>query len=76
MIGNLSLLQTRLGSETSLELSQFRENAAMDLPLLVIIVLLGITLTDFFSGLTPYPIGWIILSAFLIARLLQLSGRR
>ena len=48
----------------------------MDIPLLVIIILLGITLTAFFSGFIPYPIGWIILSAFLIARLLQLSGRR
>ena len=58
------------------ELGESLENAAMDLPLLVIIILLGITLAAFVSGLIPYPIGWIVLSAFLIARLLQLSRRR
>jgi dihydroxy-acid dehydratase len=48
----------------------------MDIPLLVIIVLLSITLVAFFSGVIPYPIGWIVLSAFLLARLLQLSNRQ
>ena len=63
-------------SEPMLERGYSPEDAAMDLPLLVIILLLGTTLTAFISGVIPYPIGWIVLSAFLIARLLQLSGRR
>lgn len=47
----------------------------MDIPLLVIGVLLVLTLTAFLTGFLPYPIGWIILSAALIGRLLYLKAR-
>ena len=47
----------------------------MDIPLLVIGVLLVLTLTAFFTGFLPYPIGWIILSAAFIGRLLYLKAR-
>jgi hypothetical protein len=47
----------------------------MDIPLLVIGALLILTLTAFFTGFLPYPIGWIILSAALIGRWLYLRGR-
>ncbi len=47
----------------------------MDIPLLVIGALLILTLTAFFTGLLPYPIGWIILSAAFIGRLLFLVAR-
>ena len=46
----------------------------MDIPLLVIGALLILTLTAFFTGFLPYPIGWIILSAAFIGRLLYLKG--
>jgi hypothetical protein len=48
----------------------------MDLPLLVIGVLLLSTLAAFFGGATPYPFGWIVLSVLLVARLLQLAGKK
>jgi hypothetical protein len=47
----------------------------MDIPLLVIGALLILTLAAFFTGLLPYPIGWIILTAALVARLLFLRAR-
>lgn len=47
----------------------------MDIPLLVIGALLIASLTAFFSGVLPYPVGWIILGIAFIARLIYLSGR-
>lgn len=47
----------------------------MDIPLLVIGALLILTLTAFFTGLLPYPIGWIVLGAAFIGRLLFLAAR-
>ncbi len=44
--------------------------------LLLIIVLLIISLIAFLGGLIPYPFGLIVLSAFLIARVLFLSRNR
>ena len=38
----------------------------MDTPLLVIGALLTLTLIAFFTGLRPYAIGWIILSAAFV----------
>ena len=48
----------------------------MDISLLLIAVLLALTLIAFLSGLIPYPFGLVILSAFLIARLIHLAGKR
>ena len=47
--------------------------SCMDIPLLVIGALLILTLTAFFTGFLPYPIGWIILIAAFIGRLLFLK---
>ncbi len=47
----------------------------MDIPLLIIGALLIASLTAFFTGLLPYPIGWIILSAAFIGRLVFLKTR-
>jgi len=47
----------------------------MDIPLLIIGALLIASLTAFFTGLLPYPIGWIILSAAFIGRLVFLKNR-
>ncbi len=47
----------------------------MDIPLLILGALLVATLTAFFTGILPYPIGWIILSAAVIGRLLYLKSR-
>jgi dihydroxy-acid dehydratase len=47
----------------------------MDLPLLIIGTLLLVSLTAFFTGLLPYPIGWIILGAVFIGRWLFLRSR-
>jgi hypothetical protein len=47
----------------------------MDIPLLVIGVLLVATLAAFFTGLLPYPIGWIILTAAFVGRWLFLRAR-
>jgi hypothetical protein len=47
----------------------------MDIPLLILGALLIATLTAFFTEILPYPIGWIILSAAFIGRLLYLKGR-
>jgi dihydroxy-acid dehydratase len=43
--------------------------------LLIIGALLIASLTAFFTGLLPYPIGWIILSAAFIGRLVFLKNR-
>lgn len=47
----------------------------MDIPLLILGALLIATLTAFFTGILPYPIGWIILGAAFVGRLLYLKGR-
>ncbi len=47
----------------------------MDIPLLIIGALLVATLTAFFAGALPYPIGWIILGAAFVGRLLYLKSR-
>ena len=47
----------------------------MDTPLVVTIVLLLITLIAFAGGLIPYPLGLLVLSVFLIARLIHLTDR-
>jgi hypothetical protein len=47
----------------------------MDTPLLVIGALLILTLIAFFTGLLPYPIGWIVLSAAFIGRGFYLKAR-
>ena len=48
----------------------------LDRILVVLIVLLLATLAAFFSGMLPYPFGFIILSIFIIARILYLRGRQ
>jgi len=45
----------------------------MDIPLLIIIVLLFVTVTAFVLDIFPYPFGIIVLTAFLFARLLSLK---
>ncbi|WP_020146638.1 hypothetical protein [Thioalkalivibrio sp. ALJ15] len=47
----------------------------MDTPLLILGLLLIASLAAFFTGVLPYPIGWIILTIAFIARLLFLAGR-
>lgn len=47
----------------------------MDLPLLIIGLLLAATLAAFLGGAIPYPYGWIVLAALLVARLLSLQRR-
>ncbi len=47
----------------------------MDTPLLVLGILLSATLTAFFTGLLPYPLGWIILGVAFAGRLLYLAGK-
>ncbi|WP_018863942.1 MULTISPECIES: hypothetical protein [Thioalkalivibrio] len=47
----------------------------MDIPLLILGLLLVASLAAFFTGVLPYPIGWIILTIAFIARLLFLAGR-
>ncbi|WP_018861543.1 MULTISPECIES: hypothetical protein [unclassified Thioalkalivibrio] len=42
----------------------------MDTPLFILGLLLIASLTTFFTGVLPYPIGWIILIIAFIARLL------
>jgi len=48
----------------------------IDIPLLIISVLLAATLVAFFTGLLPYPFGFIILGFALLGRMLQLRSRR
>ncbi|WP_018140028.1 hypothetical protein [Thioalkalivibrio sp. ALJ7] len=47
----------------------------MDMPLLILGALLVASLTAFFSGVLPYPIGWIILGVAFIGRLLYLTQK-
>lgn len=47
----------------------------IDIPLLIIGALLVATLTAFFAGALPYPIGWIVLGAAFVGRLLYLKPR-
>lgn len=47
----------------------------MDLLLLIIGLLLAATLIAFFSGILPYPFGWIVLGLLFTARLLHLRNR-
>ncbi len=48
----------------------------MDIPTLIISICLLATVVGFFSGLLPYPFGWILLSIALVGRLLYLSEPR
>lgn len=48
----------------------------MDLPLLLLLILLIASLYAFFGGWIPYPFGWMVLTVFLLARLLYLSHRK
>ena len=48
----------------------------MDPLLLLLCALLFISLTAFFAGWIPYPFGWMVLSIFLLARLLHLSQNK
>ena len=47
----------------------------MDIPLILISLLLVASLAAFFTGVLPYPIGSIILIAFLVARIYHLRTR-
>ncbi|MBW9256014.1 MAG: hypothetical protein K1566_19120 [Candidatus Thiodiazotropha sp. (ex. Lucinisca nassula)] len=42
--------------------------------LLLLIILLGITLSAFLYGIFPYPFGLLVLSIMIFARLLSLRG--
>ena len=46
----------------------------MDIPLMIIGALLIATLIAFFTGILPYPIGWIILTVAFIGRLIVLKS--
>ena len=48
----------------------------MDTVLVLLVIALLLTLGAFFLGLTPYPFGWMVLSIFVAARVLQLRGRK
>ena len=47
----------------------------LDIPLVILGILLLATLVAFFSGVLPYPYGFIILSAAMALRALQLRNR-
>jgi len=47
----------------------------MDIPLIVLGALLFATVSAYFAGVLPYPIGWIILLIAFAARVLYLMGR-
>ncbi|WP_296757154.1 hypothetical protein [Thioalkalivibrio sp.] len=47
----------------------------MDIPLLILGALLVATLIAFFTGVLPYPIGWIILTVAFVGRLIVLKSR-
>jgi len=49
---------------------------SVDLPLMVLGVLLAATLGAFLVGVFPYPFGWMVLAALLVARLLSVRDRR
>ncbi|NNJ95393.1 MAG: hypothetical protein HKP57_11650 [Halobacteria archaeon] len=48
----------------------------LDRILVVLIVLLLASVAAFLSGLLPYPLGFIILSIFIVARILHLQGKQ
>jgi len=48
----------------------------MDWVAALIILLLAATLLAFFNGVFPYPYGWLILLALLIARLTSLYTKK
>lgn len=47
----------------------------MDRVLLVLLALLAATLLAFFAGIFPYPIGLLVLTIFITARLLHLRSQ-
>ena len=47
----------------------------LDRTLLLLIVLLLTTLGAFLAGVFPYPFGFVILTVFIVARILHLRGR-
>lgn len=48
--------------------------AGIDYPLLILLLLLAGTLIAFFTGLFPYPFGFIVITLAIIYRLTQLNG--
>jgi len=54
---------------------RYARSGHVDLPLVIIGALLIASLAAFFTGLLPYPIGWIILGAAFIGRWLFLRSR-
>lgn len=46
-----------------------------DLPLILLSLLLAIVLLLFLSGVWPYPMGWMVLLLFLVARYQLLRWR-
>ena len=44
----------------------------MDPLFITVWVLLAVTITAFLIGLIPYPFGWIVLTGFLLLRLIHL----
>ena len=52
------------------------DGAQIDIPLLVIGLMLVATLAAFAVGIFPYPFGFFILGAIMLARYLQLKSRR
>jgi hypothetical protein len=47
----------------------------LDIPLLLLIVLFLLTFSSFLTGILPYPLGFFVLLAFIIARLFYLQDR-
>ena len=47
-----------------------------DIPLIIIIALLLLTVTAFVTGLFPYPFGVVILGFALLGRMLQLRNNQ
>ncbi len=47
----------------------------IDLPLALLVTLLMSTLGAFLAGMTPYPLGWLILVALIGMRLTQLRSK-
>ncbi len=48
----------------------------VDRILVLIAILLTLSVSAFLGGVIPYPFGIIVISAFLIARIIHLSGKR
>ena len=47
----------------------------LDRTVLILVVLLLATLAAFLAGLFPYPFGFLILTVFIVARVLYLRGQ-